>query len=196
MQTPYDILGIRPGATALEIAAAYRTRAQILHPDRFHDAPENVRREAARLMSELNDAYATLRRPASRTTPPTPSAPFGPRPNGPPREATPPPPRSRWANVPWDQAVRARERSAAAAAAARRAREEAAVQGQAVARPRTPRSPTAIHYGLGEALVTNRIPCRRCESIQWLPETWRTDLDDTIYHCSICDNVLLAHRAK
>ncbi|MBA2280764.1 MAG: hypothetical protein H0W25_05945 [Acidimicrobiia bacterium] len=70
------------------------------------------------------------------------------------------------------------------------------MKGRAVARARTARSPRAVHAGLGEALVTNTLPCRRCESIQQLPADWRDKLDRTIYHCSICDNILLAHRAK
>ncbi|MEO7555522.1 MAG: J domain-containing protein [Acidimicrobiales bacterium] len=192
MQTPHDILGVASNASRSHIVTAYRTRAQILHPDRFHDAPENVKVEAARLMRELNEAYAVVTgRPAARSRTTTGARNGGwANGNAPPRQS------SRASQAPWDQAERARRRGAAAAAEARRAREASAVNGQAVARPRTARSPNAIHAGLGEALVTNKIPCRRCQSIQWLPETWRNQLDDTIYHCSVCDYILLAHRPK
>ncbi|MEX2659541.1 MAG: J domain-containing protein [Acidimicrobiales bacterium] len=191
MQTPFDILGVPPSASQAEILRAYRTHAQIFHPDRWHDASPNVQEAAARLMQQLNAAYESLSTPSrnngwSRRT-------HGNGWGG----ATPPrPPPSPAADVAWDKAVRERQRRAADAAAERRAREASAVNGKAVARPRGPRSPTAVHAGLGEALVTNRIPCRGCRSIQWLPDDWRTSFDDVVYHCSVCDAVLLAHRPR
>lgn len=74
MTDPYALLGIATTATAEEITAAYRTLAQIYHPDRYADAPERVRAEATARMQALNAAYAVARRgEAVGTTPPTPS---------------------------------------------------------------------------------------------------------------------------
>jgi hypothetical protein len=54
---PFAALGIEPGASPEEIAAAYRRLAKELHPDRRpHDA------QAARRMAALNEAYAELQR--------------------------------------------------------------------------------------------------------------------------------------
>ncbi len=45
-ESPHDVLGVRPGATAEEIEAAYRQRARMAHPD----AGES--REAMRRLNE------------------------------------------------------------------------------------------------------------------------------------------------
>ena len=60
--TPYEILGVSPKASKKEITEAYRTLAQIFHPDRFVDSPEPVRREAERRMKNLTQAYALARK--------------------------------------------------------------------------------------------------------------------------------------
>jgi curved DNA-binding protein CbpA len=60
---PYSLLGIREGAPALEIAAAYRAQAKRWHPDRGGGE------EAARRMAEINAAYDLLRAEAARRTP-------------------------------------------------------------------------------------------------------------------------------
>lgn len=192
MQTPHDILGVATTASQIEIVSAYRTRAQIYHPDRWHDSAAGVRDEAAKLMRQLNEAYEML---TSKSGPSNGSA----QRRWPTNASWNQQPASRPKQAPdasWDKAVRERSRRAAEANAARRAREAAAVNGEAVPQPRGPRSPTAVHAGLGEALVTNRIPCRSCRSIQWLPQGWRERLDDVVYHCSVCRAVLLAHRPR
>jgi hypothetical protein len=52
---PYSILGVREGAPAPELAAAYREQAKRWHPDRGGGA------EAERRMAEVNAAYDLLR---------------------------------------------------------------------------------------------------------------------------------------
>lgn len=197
MISPYDILNLPHTASQLEILQAYRTLAQIFHPDRWHDAPERVRDETARLMRQLNSAYETLSNPGSASAGSSPK--YGGQAHRPSTAgwARPPSaPSAATTDASWDRAVRERARRAAEANAAKRAREAAAVNGEAVARPRGAKSPSAVHAGLGEALVTNRIPCRSCSSIQWLPDNWRERFDDVVYHCCVCDAVLLAHRPR
>jgi hypothetical protein len=52
-KSPYDILGVRPGATQQEIDAAYRKKAKLFHPD----APGG----SAAAMVELNKARDMLK---------------------------------------------------------------------------------------------------------------------------------------
>ncbi len=188
--TPYEVLGVPPQASKAEIVAAYRTLAQIFHPDRFVDAPDAVKREAERRMRWLNEAYRALRsgsraqwsampagRPQPQSQPSRTKATSG---------ATSARPR-----VPWETSARARADQATRAEQARRAREEAAPNGNAVARPKSGRAEQSVLAGLGEALVTNRMPCHACHSIQWLPDGWRDLLTTKDYYCSICDVLLL-----
>lgn len=42
-ESPYDVLGVKPGATEAEIEASYRQKAKLLHPDLGGD-PESFRR--------------------------------------------------------------------------------------------------------------------------------------------------------
>jgi DnaJ-class molecular chaperone len=51
----YKILGVSPETEAKEIKAAYRNLALKYHPDRNEDDPE-----AAKMMSQVNEAYAVL----------------------------------------------------------------------------------------------------------------------------------------
>jgi DnaJ domain len=74
----YAVLGLPPGASPQEVAAAYRKLAKRLHPD-VAPGPE-----AARRMAEVNVAYAALR-----------GAPVSPPPR--PAPADPPPVRRRVA---------------------------------------------------------------------------------------------------
>lgn len=179
---PFELLGVPPTASDDEITAAYRRLAQIFHPDRLVDCSEPVRREAERLMLELNRAYATVRRggrskrghaarTAARAT----------------TEASP----SRVAGVPWDLAAQARVSQAVQAERVRQAKLQEATHGRAVVRPKVGRRELAL-AGLGEALHTNNVRCRTCGSVQWLPDGWRTQLDDMGFYCSFCNRLLLA----
>ena len=58
---PHDVLGVRPGASATTIKAAWRRLARSHHPDLTGDDPA-ASRVATRKMAEINDAYETLRR--------------------------------------------------------------------------------------------------------------------------------------
>lgn len=183
---PYQALGVPATATPAQITAAYRVMAQLFHPDRYAEAPEPVRREAERRMKELNDAYdfarkaspvqvrrvqAASRRDRQERKKPAPAPNFG---------------------VPWEVAQRERAEQSARAHAARMAREQAAHNGKAVARPKPARQHPSTLAGLGEALHTNKIPCRRCRSLQWLPAGWSDHLDDLDFFCGVCDRLLLS----
>jgi curved DNA-binding protein CbpA len=172
--TPYEILGVGPKAKPAEITAAYRILAQIFHPDRFAGAPDAVQKEAARRMSEVNEAYdffrngskgetAIARQRAARAA----------------------------AGIPWQEQVRQRVAAEARAKEMRRAREQAAPNGQAIARPRSPGRKMAL-AGMGEALHTNKVNCRQCKSIQWLPNGWVDQLDVLDFYCSMCGYLILA----
>ena len=181
---PYEVLGVSPQATLGEITAAYRTMAQIFHPDRFADSPENVRTEAERRMKALNQAYSLARtgspvrgsggQPATQ--------------DGPDRAA---------------QAALSRERGRATKAAARehqarlRAARAARMQAEqnkreARARPKQRSGGRQVLSGLGKALKTNELTCRGCRGIQRLPAGWQAQLDDTDFFCSVCGRLLLA----
>jgi hypothetical protein len=58
----YDILGLSPSATALEIRAAYRQLAFDLHPDRNAGNPN-----ADAMLCEINEAYRVLSDPTLRS---------------------------------------------------------------------------------------------------------------------------------
>ena len=191
---PYQALGVPPTATPAELTAAYRTMAQIFHPDRYAEAPEAVRREAERRMKELNEAYkyarkaspsevqriqSAQRRERMQRKKEAQAAQEAPAPNK---------------GVPWDVAQRERAQQSAKAHAARMAREREAHNGKAVARGKPARQHPPALFGLGEALHTNKIVCRRCRSIEWLPAGWADRLDDLDFFCSVCDRLLLSRR--
>ncbi len=184
--TPYEILGVSPKASKKEITEAYRTLAQIFHPDRFIDSPEPVRREAERRMKNLTQAYALARKGGggvAKMDVSTPEAAWE-------AEA-----RERVARaargVPWQEGVRARAMAEAKAKEARLQEERKATHGRAIARPKT-RGEGSTLNGIGEARHTNKLRCRGCQSIQWLPEGWEPTLYDTSYYCSICARLLLS----
>ena len=52
---PFAVLGVTPGASGEEIAAAYRRLAKRWHPDRAGG------QDAARRMAEINAAYDLVR---------------------------------------------------------------------------------------------------------------------------------------
>ena len=56
----YDILQVKPDASADEIQHAYRKLAMRYHPDR-NPAPD-----AAAKMADINEAYETLQNPLQR----------------------------------------------------------------------------------------------------------------------------------
>ena len=60
MTTPWEVLGVREGATTAELRAAYRRLSLLFHPDRFVGAPSSVRAEAHATMAEVNAAYDVL----------------------------------------------------------------------------------------------------------------------------------------
>jgi hypothetical protein len=183
--TPYEILGVSSKASPKEITEAYRTLAQIFHPDRFVDSPENVRREAERRMKNLTQAYALARKGIGATKLDVETG------------------ESAWeaaarervaraaAGVPWQEGVRARAMAEAKAKEARLEEERKATHGRAIARPKN-RNEGGILAGIGEARHTNKITCRDCKSIQWLPAGWEPTLSETSYYCSICGRLLLS----
>ena len=62
MADPYAVLGIDRTATDEEVHAAYRARSMLLHPDLHQGRPQHVRVEAERAMTQLTEAYETVRR--------------------------------------------------------------------------------------------------------------------------------------
>jgi hypothetical protein len=58
---PHVVLGIEPGATSIQIKAAWRRLARSHHPDLIGDDPA-ASRTATRQMAEINEAYAALTR--------------------------------------------------------------------------------------------------------------------------------------
>jgi len=102
--THYDTLGVPPTATAKQIAAAYKRKARLVHPDRHHGADARVMAEAERAMRAVNEAWEVLGDPVhrrvydeslrpARPTPPATAPPASappataPRPGGPVRAA-------------------------------------------------------------------------------------------------------------
>ena len=63
MQNPYEILGIKEGATKDEIKAAYREQVKKYHPDKHHDNP--LYELAEEKLQEINEAYEYLMKDGS-----------------------------------------------------------------------------------------------------------------------------------
>lgn len=69
--SPYELLGVKPGASIAELKAAYRDMAKVWHPDRFaHD--ERLQKKAQEKLKEINEAYEQLL--SGKTPRPQPSA--------------------------------------------------------------------------------------------------------------------------
>ena len=64
-QSPYEVLGVRPGASQEEIQAAYRRLVQEYHPDKVADLGQELRDVAERRMKEINAAYEHFKRRAT-----------------------------------------------------------------------------------------------------------------------------------
>lgn len=58
MQNPYEILGIKEGATEEEIKAAYREQVKKYHPDKHQNNP--LQELAEEKLQEVNEAYEYL----------------------------------------------------------------------------------------------------------------------------------------
>ena len=56
----YDILGLKPDATAQEVRRAYRELVRVWHPDRFGDVPR-LQLKAQEKLKEINEAYRVLK---------------------------------------------------------------------------------------------------------------------------------------
>ena len=67
---PHDVLGLRPGASATTVRAAWRRLARENHPDLTGSDP-GLARSATRRMAEINAAYETLRREHADRAPAT-----------------------------------------------------------------------------------------------------------------------------
>ncbi|XP_053908421.1 dnaJ homolog subfamily C member 4 [Cuculus canorus] len=96
---PYEVLGVRPGATAAEIRAAFLQRCKEVHPD---GDPQDPSRHTRFLL--LAEAYGTL---SSPRTPPRDPPRDTPPPRSPPRRGETPrpgsPPRSDHNQRYWEQ---------------------------------------------------------------------------------------------
>ena len=58
----FKVLGVEPGASQAEVAAAYRKQARIYHRDRVANLAPEVREMAELRMKEINAAYGELKR--------------------------------------------------------------------------------------------------------------------------------------
>lgn len=58
MNNPYEVLGVKPGASEEEIRAAYREMVKKYHPDKYVDNP--LADLAEEKMQEINEAYDML----------------------------------------------------------------------------------------------------------------------------------------
>ena len=61
-RSPYDILGVQPGASDDEITAAYHRLVQMYHPDRVANLAPEFRDLAESRMKEINAAYDRFKR--------------------------------------------------------------------------------------------------------------------------------------
>jgi DnaJ like chaperone protein len=67
--SPYEILGLSPSASVLEIKTAYRKRMKECHPDLFAGMDQQARDLAERWTKALNAAYSALRPPRGDARP-------------------------------------------------------------------------------------------------------------------------------
>jgi len=60
-QSPYEVLGVLPGATEEELRSAYRLKASQNHPDKVAELDPEIRELAERRMKAINTAYEELK---------------------------------------------------------------------------------------------------------------------------------------
>ncbi|OHT05793.1 DnaJ domain containing protein [Tritrichomonas foetus] len=60
----YEVLGLRRGASVSQVKDAYRKQARVWHPDRYSDPAK--KREAERMMKNINRAYDVLTDPEKK----------------------------------------------------------------------------------------------------------------------------------
>jgi molecular chaperone DnaJ len=65
MQNPYEVLGIKEGASQQEIKAAYKEQVKKYHPDRHQDNP--LYELAEEKLQEINQAYDYLMKNGSKS---------------------------------------------------------------------------------------------------------------------------------
>ena len=65
-RSPYEVLGVNPGASQEEISAAYRRLVRQYHPDKVADLGPEFRELAEQRMKEINAAYQSLKRHSPR----------------------------------------------------------------------------------------------------------------------------------
>ena len=66
MANPYEVLGVREGASKEDIKKAYREQAKKYHPDQYGDNP--LKDLAEDKMQELNEAYDSLMKNSSSSS--------------------------------------------------------------------------------------------------------------------------------
>ena len=57
----YELLGVRPGCTTVELAAAYRRRISQWHPDKLDSMADELKAFATRRTARINEAYQRLK---------------------------------------------------------------------------------------------------------------------------------------
>jgi len=60
--SPWDVLGIEPGASPEAIKAAYQNKIRQYHPDKVADLGPELRELAETHSKAINDAYAKLKK--------------------------------------------------------------------------------------------------------------------------------------
>ena len=55
MSNPYEVLGIKPGASEAEVKAAYKALVKKYHPDKYQNNP--LADLAEEKLQEINEAY-------------------------------------------------------------------------------------------------------------------------------------------
>lgn len=64
----YQLLGLKRDAELADVRRAYHRRARSIHPDRFHEHPdESIRAAIDRIFKRVAEAYTILRDPEKRS---------------------------------------------------------------------------------------------------------------------------------